>query len=95
MPRHYSFASALQHLDYPGEELLGTDIVREVLLDGFQGLACIRSGNNSEADGEVYSKSGAHCHFGKEMRMKDLISGLMRAWESHTATRPDIVVSDE
>ena len=72
-----------QHLDFPGDEMLGSDIVRELLEAGYRGLVCIRSGNNAEEDVALYRRAGAHCHIGKEMRMKDMVQLLLRQYALH------------
>ena len=69
-----------QNLDFPGECLLGTDVVEELIAAGYRGLVCVRSGNNSAADGALYRQSGAHCHLGKDVRMKALVEALVREY---------------
>ena len=61
-----------QNLDISGCSMLGTDILKDVLARGYRGLACIRSGNVSDADRELYMQSGAQCIFDKELPLKAL-----------------------
>ena len=75
-----------QNLDFPGVHILGTTIVEEVKAAGYKGLVCIRSSNNSKADCDLYRRSGAHCHIGKDVRMKDMAFSLVRAYIEITKT---------
>ena len=61
-----------QNLDFPGVAMLGTSVLEDVLSRGYNGLACIRSGDISEEDQQLYMRSGAHCIFDKELPLKDL-----------------------
>ena len=77
-----------QHLDFPGKHILGTDVVKEILEVGFQGLVCIRSGNTSDEDRALYYESGVHCCFGKEEPMKTVIATLSKTYQAHFGSRP-------
>ena len=70
-----------QHLEYGGDDdVFGTDIVKRLIKEKFQGLICMRSANTSHEDRELYTQAGAHCSFGKEMLMKDMIKELKAAY---------------
>ena len=71
-----------QHVDFPEANLLGTDIVKELLAAGYKGFACIRSGNAAEADRALSRQSGAHWHVGKEVRLRDMVNELMSEYDS-------------
>jgi signal transduction histidine kinase len=80
-----------QHLEYDGDtDILGTDIVRELVDKGYKGLICIRSGNVAEADLAAYEAAGAHCAFGKDVPMKQLIDDMKVAYTRHITQRPSI-----
>ena len=66
-----------QHLEYGGEaNLLGTDLVRQLVARGFAGLICMRSANMTEEDVALYRAAGAHCTFGKDGLVKDMILAM-------------------
>ena len=69
-----------QNLDFPGAPMVGTSVLEDVLSRGYNGLACIRSGNVSEEDQQLYMRSGAHCIFDKELPLKDLALQLAREY---------------
>eukprot|EP00670_Eutreptiella_braarudii_P001326 CAMPEP_0174301740 /NCGR_PEP_ID=MMETSP0809-20121228/59222_1 /TAXON_ID=73025 ORGANISM="Eutreptiella gymnastica-like, Strain CCMP1594" /NCGR_SAMPLE_ID=MMETSP0809 /ASSEMBLY_ACC=CAM_ASM_000658 /LENGTH=1039 /DNA_ID=CAMNT_0015407535 /DNA_START=31 /DNA_END=3147 /DNA_ORIENTATION=- len=62
-----------QNVDVPGNELLGTTILKELIAKGYNGFACIRSGNSAPADRDLSLRSGAHWHIGKEVPMREMI----------------------
>ena len=70
-----------ENVDVPGEEQLGSTVVKELMAAGYDGFACIRSGNSEDADIELSLASGAHWHVGKEVRMRDMISELRGEYE--------------
>ena len=63
-----------QHLEYGGEaNILGTDLVAELVARRFKGLICMRSANVADEDVRAYKAAGAHCVFGKDVLMKDMV----------------------
>ena len=71
-----------ENVDLPGAEQLGSTIVKELMAAGYDGFACIRSGNSEDADRELSLASGAHWHVGKEVRMRDMIGQLRAEYET-------------
>ena len=70
-----------QHLEYGGDSnVLGTDIARRLVAQGYSGLMCIRSANMASVDQEHYAQAGAHCWFGKDMIMKEMVKALKAAY---------------
>ena len=69
-----------QNLDFPGAPMVGTSVLEDVLSRGYDGLACMRSGNVSEEDQQLYFRSGAHCVFDKELPLRDLALQLAREY---------------
>ena len=65
-----------EHVDIAAERLLGSSIVKELRDAGYQGFACIRSGNSTEADKARSVESGANWHVGKDVRINDMIRQL-------------------
>ena len=53
------------------------DLVGQLLDGGFDGLICMRSGNVAEQDIAKYKAAGAHCAFGKDVSMKQMIEEVM------------------
>ena len=70
-----------QNVDIAGTELLGTEIITQLLAAGYTGFACIRSGDSNDADRAASRKAGAHWHVGKELRLRDMVSQLMHEYE--------------
>eukprot|EP00668_Euglena_longa_P010730 GGOE01013007.1.p1 GENE.GGOE01013007.1~~GGOE01013007.1.p1 ORF type:complete len:560 (-),score=116.12 GGOE01013007.1:676-2355(-) len=68
-----------QHLEY-SQTYLGTDLVRQLVANGFPGLLCIRSGDDSAEDRAKYAESGAHCSFAKDVPGAQLMEELKRAY---------------
>ena len=66
-----------QHLEYGGEaNILGTDLVAELVARRFEGLICMRSANVADEDVRAYKTAGAHCVFGKDILMKDMVQQM-------------------
>ena len=73
-----------QNLEYgPEENVLGTDLVRQLVAQQFTGLICMRSGNAAAEDVAFYSRCGAHCVFGKDVPLRRMINELKAAYLSH------------
>ena len=73
-----------QHLDFEGgATILGTDLVAELLQANFAGLICIRSANVAEHDLARYAAAGAHCMFGKDMLMREMLKQMKAAYVRH------------
>ena len=70
-----------EHVDLPGPELRGSAILQELVAEGYQGFACIRSGDSTDADKVRSYKSGAHWHVGKEVRVRDMVSQLRKEYK--------------
>ena len=70
-----------QHLEYrDAPSILGTDIAAKLVGANFQGMICIRSANMAEHDENKYLTAGAHCMFGKDVPMKQMIKELRQAY---------------
>ena len=83
-----------QNLEFEGGiSDLGTDLVAELIAKRSDALFCIRSGNTSAADREVYSCAGAHCALGKELPMKQMFSQIKHAWDAK-ARKASVTVSE-
>ena len=73
-----------QNLEYgPEENVLGTDLVRQLVAQQFTGLICMRSGNAAAEDVAFYLRCGAHCVFGKDVPLRRMINELKAAYLSH------------
>ena len=80
-----------QHLEYGADaNILGTDLVKELLEKGFKGLICMRSGNNADDDRKKYFAAGAHCSFGKDESLSRIAKAMKQSYVRHigTADRP-------
>eukprot|EP00667_Euglena_gracilis_P002539 EG_transcript_2540 len=66
-----------QHLDYKPFSYLGTDLVGQLLGNGFRGLVCIRSANNAPEDTELFWRSGAHCVIPKDLPARGMVAELL------------------
>eukprot|EP00668_Euglena_longa_P009395 GGOE01011338.1.p1 GENE.GGOE01011338.1~~GGOE01011338.1.p1 ORF type:complete len:234 (-),score=47.15 GGOE01011338.1:1179-1880(-) len=77
--QHADIVIVDQHLEY-SRTYLGTDLVRQLLANGFPGLVCIRSGDDSPEDRVKYTESGAHCSFTKDLPGTQLVEELKRAY---------------
>ena len=83
-----------QNVDISGTEMLGTDIIAELICAGYAGFACIRSGDSTEEDQKLSRAAGAHWHVGKEVPLRELVSQLQEQYgiflrggeDFHTAT---------
>ena len=55
-----------QNLSFPGAEVKGTDLIKEILAAGYGGLACVRSANCTDADqgSGRYPRAVRPGHFG-------------------------------
>ena len=69
-----------QNLSFPGAEVKGTDLIKEILAAGYGGLACVRSANCTDADQREYLESGAHCAIDKDMRWPEMVQLLATAY---------------
>ena len=69
-----------QNLSFPGVEIKGTDLIKEILAAGYGGLACVRSANCTDADQREYLESGAHCAIDKDARWPEMVQLLARAY---------------
>ena len=70
-----------QHLEYGGEtNILGTDLVAQLVEGEFQGLICMRSANVAKHDRTKYAQAGAHCTFGKDVLMKQMVQEMKAAY---------------
>ena len=66
-----------QHLEYGCDtNILGTDLVAQLRTKGYRGLICVRSANSAPEDRAVYAQAGAHCSFGKDQSMRDMIAEM-------------------
>ena len=74
-----------QNLQFESQTLLGSDLVRELIADGYLGLLCIRSANGSECDQALYRSSGAHCFLDKILTPAEMVRCITSAYRSHTA----------
>ena len=73
-----------QNLDFEGQATIeGTNIVSQLLKNNYAGLICIRSGSVAEQDLMKYANAGAHCVFGKDMPVKEMILELKAAYVRH------------
>ena len=75
-----------QHLDFPGNDMLGSTIVEELVGAGYKGLVCMQSSNGTAEDQELYSASGAHCVFGKDMAWAKMVPALCEVYVHHAST---------
>ena len=75
-----------QHLDFPGNHMLGSTIAAELVGSGYKGLVCMRSSNDTAEDQELYTASGAHCVFGNDMLWAEMVPALCEAYVHHAST---------
>ena len=73
-----------QHLEYEAVTVTGTSLVDELLSQNFQGLVCMRSANNTEADVALYLHHGAHCAIDKETPCKEMLAQITAAYCRHS-----------
>ena len=85
-----------QNLSFPGAEVKGTDLIKEILAAGYGGLACVRSANCTDADQREYLECGAHCAIDKDMRWREMAQLLANAYANHVRrpSTPTVVASD-
>eukprot|EP00669_Euglena_mutabilis_P014295 TRINITY_DN934_c0_g1_i2.p1 TRINITY_DN934_c0_g1~~TRINITY_DN934_c0_g1_i2.p1 ORF type:complete len:216 (-),score=36.18 TRINITY_DN934_c0_g1_i2:317-922(-) len=81
-----------QHLDY-AESYLGTNIVRRLLLLGYEGMVCIRSGDDAPEDQERYAECGAHCFLGKDLAGGEFVERLTSSYEEFQRRRGAMTLS--
>ena len=72
-----------QNLTFPGAEVKGTDLIKELLAAGYEGLACVRSANCTDADQKEYLECGAHCAIDKNVRWPEMVQLLGNAYANH------------
>ena len=65
-----------ENLHLPGAELQGSAILKELIEKGYDGFACIRSGDSDPSAEALSARSGAHWHVGKEVPMPQMIRDL-------------------
>ena len=73
-----------QNIDLPGKNVFGTDLIKELRSKGCRAMLCIRSGNVSQADQELYFRSGANSVFDKELTFKELALELGREYAQYS-----------
>ena len=73
-----------QNIDLPGKNVFGTDLIKELRSKGCTAMLCIRSGNVSQADQELYFRSGANSVFDKELTFKELALELGREYAQYS-----------
>ena len=79
-----------QHLEYGGtDNVLGTELIPQLLARSFAGFICMRSGNVSSDDVAMYLEAGAHCVFGKEIPLKQMIDDMKVAYVRHSQEQAD------
>ena len=79
-----------QHLEYGDpDNVLGTELIPQLLARGFAGFICMRSGNVSSDDVAMYLEAGAHCVFGKEIPLKQMIDDMKVAYVRHSQEQAD------
>ena len=81
-----------QNLSFPGAEVKGTDVIKEILAAGYGGLACVRSANCTDADQREYLECGAHCAIDKDMRWREMVQLLANAY-ANRMPRPSTVAT--
>ena len=70
-----------QHLECGSDaNILGTDLVGQLLKKGFRGLICMRSGNNASEDLDNYLAAGAHCAFRKDQPLSQVAEAMKREY---------------
>ena len=74
-----------QNLEFGAKDnVTGTDIIAQLLHKKFKGLICVRSGNAADEDIALYRGSGAHCVFGKDVSVREMVEDLKVAYVQHT-----------
>eukprot|EP00668_Euglena_longa_P010637 GGOE01012882.1.p1 GENE.GGOE01012882.1~~GGOE01012882.1.p1 ORF type:complete len:677 (-),score=154.84 GGOE01012882.1:1081-3111(-) len=77
-----------QHLQYGDRLYYGTDLVVQLLQEGFAGLICLRSANCEEEDVQTYKQSGAHSVIGKDVSGCEFVAMLKSAYLAHLERAP-------
>ena len=77
-----------EHLEYRNASYTGTKLMEQLVARGFQGLLCARSANSSEAEVEMYTRSGAKCILHKDMSGPEMVQTIAKAYRQLQATRP-------
>ena len=76
-----------QNLEFESQTVLGSDLVRELIANGYLGLLCIRSANDSESDQALYRASGAHCFLDKGLAPAEMVRQVTSAyWSNEVCT---------
>mmetsp|Transcript_10911 Transcript_10911/g.16838 ORF Transcript_10911/g.16838 Transcript_10911/m.16838 type:complete len:99 (+) Transcript_10911:1052-1348(+) len=84
-----------QNLEYESGGYQGTDLIKQFVERGFQGLMCIRSANSSAADEQQYGEAGAQCVLGKDMSGPEMVDRLAEAhFEIHAIRAMTTVVHE-
>ena len=78
-----------ENLEVPDKGMMGPDLILRLLSDGYTGLCCIFSSNDTEADQQKYAAKGAHLTLGKGMRRQQLAEALRAAYGRHIRPRPE------
>eukprot|EP00667_Euglena_gracilis_P001832 EG_transcript_1830 len=68
------------YLDYGPVHYLGTELLQQLVQNGYPGLLCIRSANVSSENQAEYTELGAHCAVGKDISPKELLDTVSRAY---------------
>ena len=76
-----------QNIDVPGNHLEGSAILNELIGAGYDGFACIQSGNSALADQALSLRSGAHWHVGKGVPMPEMIRLLKEEFQAFRLNR--------
>eukprot|EP00668_Euglena_longa_P047468 GGOE01063336.1.p1 GENE.GGOE01063336.1~~GGOE01063336.1.p1 ORF type:complete len:694 (-),score=197.72 GGOE01063336.1:908-2803(-) len=74
-----------QNLDYGAVHYQGTELLRQLVSDGFTGLICIRSANVHPDNQHTFIEAGAHCAIGKDVSPKVLVNTVLHAFAQHSA----------
>ena len=76
-----------QNLEFESQTVLGSDLVSELIANGYPGLLCIRSANGSESDQALYRASGAHCFLDKGLAPAEMVQRVTSAyWSNEVCT---------
>ena len=76
-----------ENVHLPGVELQGSAILKELMEKGYDGFACIRSGNSDPAAEALSARSGAHWHVGKEVPVRQMIRDLQNRYAKFPGRR--------
>ena len=78
-----------QNLSYGTHNILGTELVVQLVAAGYPGLLCIRSANSSEDDLALYWAAGARCFIDKDLGPQEMVQRIAEAYWAHAAAAPD------